>query len=90
MSDEISLEPLHRECRAFLLQKRNYARLERALKTTKAQWGDTEVWRAAKDALKAGRHDGPCDNERDPDNDACTIHLQHFEERMQRLERALR
>lgn len=86
---ELSLETLHRHCRAFLDRRLSYAQLNRTLQAAKEQWGDTELWKAAKQALKAGRHEGPCDNDRDPDNDACSIHLKHFHERMDRLAKAL-
>lgn len=87
--NELSLQVLHRQCRAFLDKRLSYAQLERTLQEAKEQWGDTELWKAARQALKAGRHDGPCDNDHDPDNEPCSIHLKHFHERMDRLAKAL-
>lgn len=87
---ELSLETLHRQCRAFLDRRLSYAQLNRTLQAAKERWGDTELWKAAKQALKAGRHEGPCDNDQDPDNDACSIHLKHFHERMDRMAKALK
>lgn len=86
---ELSLQVLHRQCRAFLDKRISYAQLKRVLQDTSEQWGDTELWLAARRALKAGRHDGACDNDDDPDNKPCSIHLRAFRERMDRLAKAL-
>ena len=59
----------------------------RVLKGQPFKLRDTELWRAAKEALKNGRHLGPCDNGgRDI---ACRIHLRTFESRRRRLINAI-
>lgn len=49
--------------------------------------GKTELWQAAHDYLKGGRHHGDCEYRSDG---ACSIHLETYQARVRRLEQAIR
>lgn len=76
-------------CRAFLHGRMSLAQLKRTLHDAEPEHGDSELWQAAKQALKNGNHPGACDNDADPWTRACSIHIQHFNERRKRLAAAL-
>lgn len=63
--------------------------MHRYIQEAKPEHGKTELWKAAHEAIKNGKHSGPCDNNTDPYSQTCSIHIRHFHERRERLAKEL-
>lgn len=80
------MSELHRDCMLAVDRRISNAQLERTLRKYQAE-RFSELWQAAKDFLKGGRHKGDCNftHHKGP----CTIHLETYFARRDRLKIAL-